>query len=101
MEQYPPLALADGTPHRRAYHDIFDSFYKDAFDAGLHTRILHAHQLLDGSPSTAAPTAADLAATYPTLVAAGVYLADDSLLRLLEQYAAAGGHLILGPRTGY
>ena len=38
---------------------------------------------------------------YPVLVAAGHYLADDATLDWLVAYAAAGGHLVLGPQTGY
>ena len=38
---------------------------------------------------------------YPVLVAAGHYMADDTTLDWLVAYAAAGGHLILGPQTGY
>jgi beta-galactosidase len=34
-------------------------------------------------------------------VAAGYYVADDAVLEWLLAYAAAGGHLIIGPRTGY
>ena len=38
---------------------------------------------------------------FPVLVAAGLYLADDETLDWLRAYAEAGGHLIIGPRTGY
>ena len=101
MEKYPPLAQPDGGPMERAYHEIFDAFYKGAFDAGLQTRIVHTRQLLEGAAGQPAPTAAELARTHPVLVAAGLYLADEQLLRLFVDYAAAGGHLIVGPRTGY
>jgi len=37
----------------------------------------------------------------PVLVAAGYYLADDETLGRLRDYAFAGGHLVVGPRTGY
>ena len=35
------------------------------------------------------------------LVAAGLYVASDADLDLLRDYAAAGGHLVVGIRTGY
>jgi beta-galactosidase len=38
---------------------------------------------------------------YPVLIAAGLYLTDDDTLDWLREYALAGGHLIIGPRTGY
>ncbi|XVU21037.1 beta-galactosidase [Actinoplanes sp. CA-054009] len=86
MQKYPPLSHADGNPDARAYHGIFDPFYRGAFDAGLQVRVQHAH---------------DRTADTPVLVAAGLYMADDATLDWLLSYATAGGHLILGPRTGY
>ncbi|RRR98081.1 beta-galactosidase [Glycomyces terrestris] len=88
----PALAKPDGGPDRDSFHSIAAPFYKGAFDAGLQARIIHTEQL--GSPE-------DAATQYPVLVAAGIYTADDDLLDWLDQYAAAGGHLVLGPRTAY
>jgi beta-galactosidase len=88
----PALAKADGGPDHGSFHSITGPFYKGAFDAGLQARIVHTEQLGD-------PTAA--VAEFPVLVAAGIYAADDALLDWLGEYAAAGGHLVVGPRTGY
>lgn len=77
-----------------AYERIVDAFHGGAIDAGAQVRILHTAQALDLG-------AAALAERYPVLVAAGNYVATDADLRLLLDYAAAGGHLALGPRTGY
>jgi beta-galactosidase len=88
----PPLANADGSADRGSFQSITGAFYKGAFDAGLQVRIVHTEQLGD---------AAETAAQYPVLVAAGIYAADDGLLDWLDRYAAAGGHLVIGPRTGY
>jgi len=44
---------------------------------------------------------AELAVRVPTLFAPGLYVADDELLDRLRRYAEAGGHLVLGIRTGY
>ena len=38
---------------------------------------------------------------HRVLVVPGLYIADDATLQWLARYAAAGGHLVLGPRTGY
>lgn len=89
MQKYPPLSHDDGSPDERSYHSLFDPFYRGAFDAGLQVRILHASQF-DGSVED-----------HPVLVVPGLYLADDALLDQLVAYADAGGHLVVGPRTGY
>ena len=86
----PALATPDGGPDRRSYQGIVDPFYRGAFAAGLQVRVVHAAQL-----------GHDALAEFPVLVVAGLYLSDDATLDLLAAYAAAGGHLILGPRTGY
>ncbi|MEU4191748.1 beta-galactosidase [Kribbella sp. NPDC026611] len=87
MQKYPALSHEDGSPDDRSYHGLFDPFYRGAFDAGLQVRIMHASQFSG---------VAD-----PVLVVPGLYLADDALLEKLVAYAAAGGHLVVGPRTGY
>ncbi|SOD65060.1 beta-galactosidase [Streptomyces zhaozhouensis] len=95
LEDYPMLPLPDGSGgDRDSYHAVFDAFYRGAFDAGRQVAILHAEQLAAADP-------AETAARHPVLVAAGLLVADDALLGWLERYAAAGGHLLLGVRTGY
>lgn len=95
MQRYPALSHPDGTPDERAYQGLVEPFYRGAFDAGLQVRVLHTTQL--GSRSQAA----DLARRHPVLIVSGLYLAGDETLDLLRDYALAGGHLIVGPRTGY
>jgi beta-galactosidase len=90
MQKYPPLADSGGGPDSRAYQGLFEPFYRGAFDAGLQVRLLHPSQL--GGIAVQA---------FPVLIAAGLYTADDETLDWLRSYALAGGHLILGPRTGY
>jgi beta-galactosidase len=89
MQKYPALAHADGSPDERSYHGFFDAFYRGAFDAGLQVRILHTSQFT-GSVQDA-----------PVLVVPALYLADTEFLDQLVAYAEAGGHLVVGPRTGY
>lgn len=88
LQGQPPPADADGGPDERSYERIFDAFYRGAFDAGLQTRVLHPGQL----------AGADLPSV---LVVPAYYAADDTVLDLLRAHAEAGGHLVLGPRTGY
>lgn len=109
MQKHPPLATADGEPDPAAYHRIFDPFYRGAFDAGRQVRIVHARQLHEphgmGAPVEGwgreglAPEEA--ARRHPVLVVPALYIADDTTLDWLAAYAHAGGHLVLGPRTGY
>ncbi|MGW7595434.1 beta-galactosidase, partial [Streptomyces rubiginosohelvolus] len=90
----PPLAAPDGGPDRRSYQGLFEPFYRGAFDAGLQVRLLHTDQLTEA-------TAGEAAVRHPVLAAPGLYAVDDATLDWLADYAAAGGHLVLGPRTGY
>ncbi len=90
---FPPLQTPDGSPDRLSYQRMFDAFYRGVLDAGAQARIIHASQLGD-DPSA-------FAASHPVLVVPGFYVATDSELIFLRDYAAAGGHLVVGPRTGY
>ncbi|MET8540624.1 beta-galactosidase [Kitasatospora sp. NPDC004799] len=101
MQKHPPLATADGGPDPDSYHGIFDPFYRGAFEAGRQVRILHARQLHDARAERVGVAPRDAARRHPVLVVPGLYLAEDSLLDWLAAYAEAGGHLVLGPRTGY
>ena len=96
MQHFPALSRVDGDPDPRAYAGLFDPFYRGAFDAGLQVRVLHAGQLVGADEPMA-----DVVRRYPVLVAAGLYITDDATLDWLAGYADAGGHLVLGPRTGY
>ena len=94
FEFYPPLADENGEPDRAAYVHMFDRYYRAAFEAGAQARIVHVGQFLQRS-------AADFVADYPVLVVPTLYVADDATLDALIAYAEAGGHLIVGVRTGY
>ncbi|MCR2783615.1 MULTISPECIES: beta-galactosidase [unclassified Microbacterium] len=94
FEFAPPLAAADGGPDRQSYQHIFDAFHRGVIDAGSQARVLHVAQ-------AHALGAAELAARWPVLAAPALYAASDEDLDLLREYAAAGGHLIVGIRTGY
>ncbi|MEX1651635.1 beta-galactosidase [Streptomyces pseudovenezuelae] len=95
MQKHPPLATPDGSPDPAAYHRIFDPFYRGAFESGRQVRIVHARQLNEGM------TPEEMVRRHPVLVVPALYIADDATLDRLAAYAHAGGHLVLGPRTGY
>ncbi|MGI5452778.1 beta-galactosidase [Streptomyces sp. CA-249302] len=101
MEKHPPLATADGEPDPAAYHRIFDPFYRGAFESGRQVRIMHARQLHDPQGEMPGPAPEEAARRHPVLVVPALYLAADTTLDWLAAYAHAGGHLVLGPRTGY
>lgn len=94
LEFSPPLATPDGRPDRTSYQRIVDAFHRGVVDAGAQSRILHVGQAHDLG-------AAELAKRFPVLVAPALYVASDADLDLLRDYAAAGGHLVVGIRTGY
>jgi beta-galactosidase len=101
MEKYPALSNPDGGPDERAYPGLFDPFYRGAFDAGLQVRVVHARQLVGRPGGREGGTPGQAAQRHRVLVVPGLYLADDRTLDWLRAYAEAGGHLVLGPRTGY
>lgn len=94
LEYQPSLSTGGVDPDHRTYTAINDAFYRGAFDAKLQSRVWHAAQLT-------ARSAAEVAGEHPVLVAAAFYITTDAELDWLLAYAEAGGHLVLGPRTGY
>ncbi|WP_227422297.1 beta-galactosidase [Pengzhenrongella sicca] len=94
FEFYPPLADAEGGPDGMSYLRIFDRYYRAAFEAGTQSRIVHAAQFRERDTE-------DFVAEFPTLVVPTLYVADDGMLDALVRYAEAGGHLVVGIRTGY
>jgi beta-galactosidase len=101
MQKYPPLANQNGEPDPAAYHGIFDPFYRGAFKAGRQVRIVHSRQLHDPRGEVPGPSPEEAVRLHPVLVVPALYLAADGTLDWLAAYAHAGGHLVLGPRTGY
>lgn len=94
LQHYPALASADGEPDPRSYQTVYETFSRGAFEAGLQSNAVHIAQLREQSP-------AEFAARRPVLVAASFTIAFDEDLAWLREYAEAGGHLVLGIRTGY
>lgn len=94
MQFQPPLAV-EGTalPDPRSYERAFDAFYRALFDAGIQVSTCTSQQLPDDPR--------DMAARWPVLVVPAFYIAQDSELAYLKEYAEAGGHLVLGFKSGY
>lgn len=93
-QSYPPLASTDGTEDSGSYGVIFDAYYRGLFEAGAQVRVMHVRQILERAPG-------ELAETFPVLVIPTLYVADDEVLDLAVAYAEAGGHLVVGIRSGY
>ncbi|PZF60918.1 beta-galactosidase [Curtobacterium sp. MCBD17_034] len=91
---YGPLAKADGSPDEHAYSRIFDAHYRGLFEAGAQVRVQHVRRFLDTPVE-------ELVARFPVLVAPAVYVAETAVLEHMRDYAEAGGHLVVGIRTGY
>jgi beta-galactosidase len=91
---YPPLPDAAGHADYGSYLRILDTFSRGAFEAGLQSRLVHANTL-EGADIE------EFVAAHPVVVAAAFYVASDAQLEFLRAYAEAGGHLVLGIRTGY
>jgi beta-galactosidase len=94
LQGTPMFCHLDGSPDGGSYEAAVDAFYRGAFEAGLQTRIVHPSQTFTTDPAA-------FAADHPVLVAAAYLTATDAELRWLAEYAEAGGHLVLGIRTGY
>jgi beta-galactosidase len=90
-----PGALLDPDAYRR----IVSAFSRGIFDAKRQERLIRAQQLLPSRGAVLPPETA--ARRFPVLVVAALYTPADEDLRFLEAYARAGGHLVVGPRTGY
>lgn len=94
LSEYPAFAHADGTPDRRSFQTVYEAFSRGVVDAGLQANAVHIAQLREESP-------AQFAQRRPVLVAAAFTIASDADLVWLREFAEAGGHLVLGVRTGY
>ena len=89
-----------------SYRRIIAAFVRGAFDAGLQTRLVRPQQIFPGRVTAGVDQledgdAASFANRYPVLLVPGFFTAADAELDWLDAYAAAGGHLVLGPRSAY
>lgn len=91
---FPPIPNAPSREHGGAYGVIFSAFYRGATEARCQAALLNDSQARELS-------AEDLVARHPILVVPALYVAEDALLEHLAAYAEAGGHLVIGMRTGY
>lgn len=109
MQYHPPFQAPNtgvtagdeskqGLPDRESYDRILYRFHGGLTRAGEQVRMLHLDRFVERMRRDGADA---VVADLPALVAAGLVVADDAALTALRDYAAAGGHLVLGMRTGY
>jgi beta-galactosidase len=82
-----------------SYRHMVAAFSRGVFDAKRQQRLVRPQQLLPSRGGKLDPASA--ADRYPVMIAAAFYTAADEDLDFLVGYAKAGGHLVVGPRTGY
>ena len=90
----PPLTRpGTNAPDPASYERIFFELYAGLFAAGLQLAIVFPGELRSDP--------VELIGRHPVLVVPALYVTDDRLLASLTAYAEAGGHLVIGFRTGY
>lgn len=99
LEAQPPFRTLERDSDPDSYRRLVAAFSRGIFDAKLQERIVRPQQFFPGRGGEL--TAASAAARYPILIMGGFYTASDDDLDFLVSYAEAGGHLVLGPKSGY
>ena len=94
-----PLRAPDALIDADSYRHILAAFSRGIFDAKRQQRLVRPQHLLPSRGGELTP--ADAAQRFPVLVVAAFYTAATVDLDFLLAYANEGGHLVLGPRTGY
>jgi beta-galactosidase len=96
LASQPPFPRGD-EPEPEAYRVIQSSFSRGLFDAGVQQRIVRPQQILPSRGGSL--SAAEAAARFPIVLAPAFFTVADADADFFVAYAAAGGHLVLGPRS--
>jgi beta-galactosidase len=94
----PPLTLPNGFVDTDFYRSLVAAFTRGIFDAKRQARLVRPQHLLPSRGGRLSPAA--VAARFPVLLVPSLMVATDADLDHLAAYAQAGGHLVLGPRSG-
>lgn len=89
-----PLRAPNGMVDPQSYERTLHSVYEIAYSAGLGVQVIGDNQFPLGS-------AADFAAKHPIMILHSAYVVADEVLTFAREYAAAGGQLLVTPRTGF
>ena len=96
MEFQPALRTeVSGAPlgDKESYRKFLNTFSDLFFASDLHVQFFAADQLPNDP--------AELVRKHPIFCIPGYYIADEKVLKYAVEYARAGGHLVITPRTGY
>ncbi|MFM6967209.1 MAG: beta-galactosidase [Rhodoluna sp.] len=88
-----PIRQENGMADPLAYQKTLQSMYEIAYNAGLGVRLIGDNQITD--------SASEFAKQHPIMILHSLYVCSDETLEFARDYAAAGGTLLVGPRTGY
>ena len=91
-----PLRGGSGFADPLGYQKTLQSMYEIAYNSGFGVRIIGDNQL-----AASGATLAEFAAKHPVMILHSLYVCSDETLEFAREYARSGGHLVVGPRTGY
>jgi beta-galactosidase len=91
-----PVRQPNGWSDPLGYVKTQQAMYEIAYNAGYGVRLIGDNQLPAGPNA-----AAEFAKAHPVMILHSLYVVSDETLEFARDYAAAGGHLLVGPRTGY
>jgi beta-galactosidase len=91
-----PVRQPNGWSDPLGYVKTQQAMYEIAYNAGYGVRLIGDNQLPTG-PNVAV----EFAKAHPVMILHSLYVVSDETLEFARDYAAAGGHLLVGPRTGY
>ncbi len=95
FEYQGPLRQPNGLVDPLGYDKTMQSVYEIAYSNGLGVQIYGDNQLPIDSDVN------EFVARHPIMILHSVYVVDDEILAFARSYAAAGGNLLVSPRTGY
>jgi len=89
-----PLRQGNGWVDPLSYERTMQSSYEIAYSSGLGVQMIGDNQLPLGD-------VAGFLAKHPIMILHSLYIASDEVLKFAREYAEAGGHLVITPRTGF
>ncbi len=95
FEYQGPLRQPNGLVDPLSYDKTMQSVYEIAYSNDLGVQVYGDNQLPIFSDVN------EFVARHPLMILHSVYVVENEVLAFARSYAAAGGHLLISPRTGY